>query len=406
MRIIHLAIKDLQQILRDKKALLFLIAMPIVFTFFMGIAFKGAASTPDMRLPVAWINTGDQGFAADRLHTALLNSDSINLVEMDAGEIAKANQQVNAGSLAAALIIPADFSSQVLTSQHADLTLILDENATPGQSALQAVQAHMVRLMGAAEAARITLNLLDLSSPDARQAEFLAAFEAANQVWDKTDQEGLQVITEKATGQAAPTAALGGNPYNQTSPGILVQFAIFGLVTSANILVQERKTGTLDRLVTTSMKRSAIIAGHLIAMFALIMLQEIILILFGQFVLGVDYFRQPLGILLVMTGLALWIACLGLLISVVSKAEEQVILYSLICMFVFSALGGAWFPLEGSGPAFAALGQVMPSAWAMNGFQNILIRGLSSGSALLPTGILLAYALLCFAAAVWRFRKA
>jgi len=46
-----------------------------------------------------------------------------------------------------------------------------------------------------------------------------------------------------------------------------------------------------------------------------------------------------------------------------------------------------------------------PSAWAMSGFQNILIRGLGLESAWLPTAILLAYALVFFTVAVWRFRK-
>ena len=47
----------------------------------------------------------------------------------------------------------------------------------------------------------------------------------------------------------------------------------------------------------------------------------------------------------------------------------------------------------------------MPSAWAMTGYQNILIRGLGLESAWLPTLVLMAYALGFFALAVWRFRK-
>ena len=47
----------------------------------------------------------------------------------------------------------------------------------------------------------------------------------------------------------------------------------------------------------------------------------------------------------------------------------------------------------------------MPSAWAMKGFQNILIRGLSGSSTYLPALVLLAYALGFFLLAVWRFRR-
>ena len=79
-------------------------------------------------------------------------------------------------------------------------------------------------------------------------------------------------------------------------------------------------------------------------------------------------------------------------------------MWSLIAMFVFSGLGGTWFPLEFTGPAFSAIGHAMPTAWAMDGFQNIVLRGLGLGSVLLPAGILMAFAALFFGLAVWRFR--
>ena len=88
-----------------------------------------------------------------------------------------------------------------------------------------------------------------------------------------------------------------------------------------------------------------------------------------------------------------------------NNRNDQVILFSMIAMFLFSALGGTWFPLEAAGGAFAAIGKLMPSAWAMNGLQNILIRGLGFESVGLPAVILLAYAGLFFLLAVWRFRR-
>ncbi|MCX5973455.1 MAG: ABC transporter permease [Coprothermobacterota bacterium] len=69
-----------------------------------------------------------------------------------------------------------------------------------------------------------------------------------------------------------------------------------------------------------------------------------------------------------------------------------------------SALGGAWFPLEVAGQTFAQIGHLMPTAWAMDGFQNIILRGLGDASALLPAGILLGVGLAFLAVAVWRFR--
>jgi len=48
----------------------------------------------------------------------------------------------------------------------------------------------------------------------------------------------------------------------------------------------------------------------------------------------------------------------------------------------------------------------MPSAWAMTGLQNILMRGLGLSASWLPAGILLGYALGFLGLAVWRFKKA
>jgi ABC-2 type transport system permease protein len=182
-------------------------------------------------------------------------------------------------------------------------------------------------------------------------------------------------------------------------------FAIFGLVTSAQILVQEKKTRTLQRLMTTAMKPWEIVAGHTLAMFALTFLQTAMLVIFGQLVLHVNYLREPLGTLFVSIALGLWVASLGLLIGVVAKTDDQVILYSMVAMFMFSALGGTWFPLESAGGAFAAIGKALPTAWAMNGLQNILIRGLGLGSVWMAVGMLSAYALGFFLLAVWRFRR-
>lgn len=86
--------------------------------------------------------------------------------------------------------------------------------------------------------------------------------------------------------------------------------AIFGLVTLAQIRAQERKTRTLPRLMTAAMRSWEMVAGHLLAMFALMVLQTALLVVFGQFAPGMDYLREPPGTLLVSAagffGLAVW----------------------------------------------------------------------------------------------------
>jgi len=73
-------------------------------------------------------------------------------------------------------------------------------------------------------------------------------------------------------------------------------------------------------------------------------------------------------------------------------------------MFVLAGVGGAWVPLEYTGRAFQAIGHLLPTAWAMDGFENIVIRGLGLESVWLPAGIMLACAVALFALAAWRFK--
>jgi ABC-2 type transport system permease protein len=154
------------------------------------------------------------------------------------------------------------------------------------------------------------------------------------------------------------------------------------------------------------MDRSSIIAGHILSMFTITLVQQVILVIFGQALLGVDYLRQPLAVLVMMVSLALFVAALGLLVGVVAKREEQVILFSMIFMFVLTALAGAWFPLDVTGPAFNTIGHLTPGAWAMDGFQNIVLRGMGFSSVLLPAAVVLGYAALVFGIGLWRFRYA
>ena len=397
MRILDLAIKDLSQMFRDKRSLLFLVVMPIIFTFFMGLAYRGGNDEDaDNRIPLAVVDPEPNAVLNKMLVARLDLSEDIRIELL--GE-AKAMESFYRGDVAGVLVIPNGFSKLASAGRvdEAQLTLIAESASAQGQSLYQLLRVPASQLMSAVEIARISADMQNNAS------EYAPAFELAWSKWDVNSR--LPLVDVELAAAKESDDWTGGNPYNQASPGILVQFAIFGLVTSAQILVQERKSRTLQRLITTAMKPWEIVAGHMLAMFTIVFLQTFMLVLFGQWVLKVDYLQEPLAILLLAVTLGLWVASMGLLIGVVAKAEDQVILFSMIAMFLFSALGGTWFPLEASGGAFAAIGRLMPSAWAMNGIQNILIRGLGLESVGLPAVMLLAYAGIFFVLAVWRFRR-
>jgi len=108
--------------------------------------------------------------------------------------------------------------------------------------------------------------------------------------------------------------------------------------------------------------------------------------------------------LLMIAAMALWTASLGLFISAISKNENQVVLIALSCLLVLGLMGGAIFPLDMTSSTFCTIGHTLPTAWAIDGFQDIALRGLSGAAVLLPAGVLFAYAALFFVLAVRRFK--
>jgi ABC-2 type transport system permease protein len=398
MRIFDIALKDLSQIFRDKLSLVFLIGMPIAFTLFMGFAYKSGTDQPeaDPRLVLGWVNQDPDGPITQQLYEMLSSSSSLRLVELKLEEV---DNSIRHGDVAAVLVVPVGFSSSAWENP-AQLTLVTDPGSSTGQSVFQLLRPVITRLMSSVEVGQLSAEMVDKPGD---VSEELVGFKDASQAWSEADSFAL-VKMEMAVTKEVPDW-YGDNPYNQASPGIIVMFVIFGLTTSGQILVQERKTQTLQRMMTTSLHSWQIIAGHLLAMFSVVLVQELLLIFFGQLALGVDYARQPIAVLLVAVALGLWIASMGLLIGVLVKDDSQVVVFSLMAMFIFSALGGVWFTLEATSGGFSAVSRLMPSAWAMTGFQNILIRGQGLESIWRSVAILLAYALGFFLLAVWRFRK-
>jgi ABC-2 type transport system permease protein len=404
MRVIQIALKDVRQVLADPRILLFIVAMPLVFTLFMGFAYRSgesrdSAAAEDTRLPLGWVNQDGDGLLATALNNWLADSDAVRIVSLETDTSDGIQKAIRSGEVAGALLVPAGFSALAASGEQPQLTLIADTGSAQGQALEQFLRGPVGRLYSASEIARLA------AEQTGDEAAYAPALGIALTNWAAADSVPL-VRLERAVSEGATSSSwFGDNPYNQASPGILVQFAIMSLVGSASVLLEERKSRTLERMATTSLRRGQILVGHGLGMFILTLMQIVLLVVFGQLVLGVQYFRAPLATPLVSVALALWIAGMGLLIGVVAKDDSQVVLFALLAMFLFSALGGTWFPLELAGGAFAAIGRVMPSAQAMTGYQNILIRGLGLSSVLTPALALLGWALAFSALGWWFFRR-
>jgi ABC-2 type transport system permease protein len=389
-RTFAIARKDLTQLLRERKTFLFLLIMPLAFTLLFGYA-SGAFNhtSADPRLPVAFIDE-DHSRISHRLGDLLAASTVIRL-ETSTSSL-DAENFVAQDKLAAALVVPADYGHNLQEGHPARLLYIGDPSTAAGRSVESDVLVAMIHLESALRLARVTESLT------AGQVDFTYTFEKALNAWQtppvhiaETSSSAVQILDDASQSLA------------HTSPGMMLQFAVASLLTSATVLVDERKRRCLQRLRSTPVAPGSILTGHYLALLALTLGQFTLLIAFGQLALKVNYLRAPWASLLVAGCAASCVAALGLLIGVVAHSEEQAIIFSLVLMFLLSGLGGAWVPLEVTGATFQTIAHLTPLAWAMDGFQNILLRGQGLEAVRLPAAILLGYTLLFLLLAAWRF---
>ena len=188
-------------------------------------------------------------------------------------------------------MIPEGYGDRLLNGQEVNLEVVANQNTLAGQTASMALEIVVNRLLSATEVAQLSIDTFEqedgFETEAARESYREQALAQAVSAWNDPP---LTVQVEQATNNMADDSMSGKmSGFVQSSSGMIVQFAVFGLITSAMILVLERKNKVLQRLLTTTIQRSEVIAGHILAMFLVVLVQETILVLLGQFAFGVNF---------------------------------------------------------------------------------------------------------------------
>lgn len=396
MRPLYLTLKDLRQFARDPKLFIFMLAMPLIFTLFMGYVMgpqgKGA------NLPsVAWVDL-DTSTTSQGLAQLLQESGAIELVPKTASE---AEAALRAGKVVATVTVPAGMDLALQQGEQARVKVAYtDSGSANAQLVGNALNNALARLTAVTRAALESSQEAVAWQPFADEASarsyFADGIERARLLWQ------APALTLHSIVAHAETQKTGG--FAQSSPGMLVQFTVFNLMNAGIVLVLERKSGSLRRLLTTPISRGEVILGKGLAIFVVALVQDLILVAVGQIAFGLPYFRQPLATLAMVVSFSLCISALGLLLGTLVNSENAVVAATLVAMFILTGMGGAWFPLDITGPTFAAIGHLLPSAWAMDGFQSILLRGAGLEGVAVAVGVMLAYGVGFAGLAIWRFR--
>ncbi len=386
-----IATKELLQNRRDWLALLFIVILPVLFTLFLGMILGGAERDA---FPLA-VADADGSPVSARMFERLADSPLLELQDFKEADVDKAVQDQK---VAAGLIIPQGFGADIAAGRPARLTLVRIETSTGSQSVARAVEAAAAGLNAGLLASRIAVEQVSAATGDTADGSLLAE---AGSLADRQLADPPVTVSVVDAGSAVAVHAQG---FDQSSTGGLVNWVLFGIMGVAATTAWERRRGHLRRLKVAGIGAPSIVGGKMMAMVIITFAQQVLLVIVGQFALGVGYLNSPAALILTMVSLSALAATVGLLISFLFRSEQAVIATTVISAQLLAALGGAWFPLEVTNSGFSRFAHVLPSAWVMDSLHGIILRDWGVGDVLLPLGIVWAWVVALFVLAVWRYR--
>jgi len=155
--------------------------------------------------------------------------------------------------------------------------------------------------------------------------------------------------------------------FQSFGPAILAlfPFIVMFLITSITTL-RERRSGTLERLMTTPLGKGDFIAGYALAFGSAAILQAIITVAFAVWVCGLDV-EGPiwqLGLVAVID--ALLGTALGLLASAFARTEFQAVQFMPLIVFPQIILGGVFMPRDQMPEVLYAISNWLPLSYAID----------------------------------------
>ena len=352
----YIALKEVRDFLADKGDLSFSLVLPILIFALIYGAFGNSLQFNG----TAWIVNQDGG---GQYSTQLLQdlkkypTLSLNLISQ-----ADADDKLQHSDIAMAIIIPADFSSRLAASQPAQIIFEQRGNGgTEGQ-----IVAGLVR--GTADGIAQNLQVQNQVKQDLASSGL-----SVQQIESTVEQNIRKEAASPAFGLQENLVGTTPDPVRQFLPGIMTMFVLFAVNLTAQALVDERRKGTLERLMTTRLKVGELFIGKFIAYAARGFIQTLILMLLAYAVFRIF---SPLSFLQYMVVALLFSAAcstLGLIIGSVAKTLNQATWIAVFFTMLMVMLSGTFVAI----PAQGALHTL--SYFSINTYANDAFRELISG---------------------------
>jgi ABC-2 type transport system permease protein len=196
----------------------------------------------------------------------------------------------------------------------------------------------------------------------------------------------------------------GADAAAQIVPGYAVMFAMFSVLSAAGGILDEKERGTFKRLLIAPIPQWSLLGGKLLAQFLVGVSQILLMLVFGVLVFGMNLGNSPLGLLLITLSTCWATTSLGILLVGVIRSRKQIHPITTLVILGSSAIGGSWFPLFMMPKWLQQVARITLVAWAMEGYNRLMILGGVLADVWLDVGVLFLYGAICFAVGLKLFQ--
>jgi ABC-2 type transport system permease protein len=178
----------------------------------------------------------------------------------------------------------------------------------------------------------------------------------------------------------------------QIATGLMVMFSVFAISMAGNAILSERTWRTWDRLRASRAPAFELLIGKTLPLFAVMIAQQAILIVYGCLAIGLPVPPSPLLVLLSIVIWAFALLSLGAALATLVRSHGELSVISDVGALTLSSLGGALVPLSIMPDWAQAAAHVSPGYYALAMMQSA-VRGDVAG-VVPPAAVLLALGLL------------
>jgi ABC-2 type transport system permease protein len=386
-----IAIKDLKIVIRDRNAILLMFFLPMIIISVAGLALGGEFQQ-NIQIDVLVVDLDNDDISKGLVE--FLEDIDILDVDMESNEFA-ARERVKDQEYGRLVIIPRDFTQSVMTGQDSELLII--NNPT------QESQNTVVEKILEGYASRISTSVVAVKTvaaygiPVFNEEQILQIVGVAGQFAEPSP---VAVISESTTSNLGEFS-----PFTQYVPGFAVMFLLFTTVQVGSVsLINERESGTLRRLVTAPISKAEIIGGKIASTFTRGFVQLTVLMIFGHYVFNLNLGSDLVALVILIAAITLSATGLGMLVAVLVTTEDQANSISSLLVLTMSAIGGSWWPLFIEPQFMQDMAHFTITAWAMDGFYDLLFFDLGLVGILKEVGMLVLMCVVFFGVAVSRFK--